>query len=443
MPAGSPGDLPVGASAGMPSVGACPGSGTPHFAYRSGVLHCEAVPLPELAARHGTPLHVYSRRTLVERVAALRAAFGADALLCYAVKANGNLGLLRLLHQLGTGFDVVSGGELARIVTAGLPTRDVVFAGVAKQAAEIDAAVAAGIRFFNVESPHELPLLAAAGARAGRRVPVALRLNPDVAAGGHAYITTATAANKFGIGLDAAGEFVQHLAREPWLELVGYHVHLGSQLRSAEPYQQALAKVLAFCAAAPERRRGIRYYDLGGGFGIGYGQGAPLDPAAVAAAVLPRLAELGWQAVVEPGRHLVGDAGVLLTTVLGHKDSAGTRFLLVDAAMNDLLRPALYQAEHVIAPVVPRAGAPSVVDVVGPVCESGDFLARGRALPPCAVGDRLAVLATGAYGASMGSNYNSRCRPAEVLVDGVIARLVRRRETFDDLFAAEQGLPDE
>lgn len=440
MAAGSPADLPGARFAPAAADRPCPASGTPHFAYCSGVLHCEAVPLSRLAAQYGTPLHVYSRRAMVDRVAALRAAFGPDALLCYAVKANGNLSLLRLLYQLGTGFDVVSGGELARVAAAGLPTRDVVFAGVAKQAAEIEAAVAAGIRFFNVESPHELPLLAAAGARAGRRVPVALRLNPDVAAGGHAYITTATAANKFGIGLDAAGEFVQRIVREPWLELVGYHVHLGSQLRSAEPYQQALAKVVAFSAAAEERRRGIRYYDLGGGFGIGYGQGAPLDPAAVAARVLPALAERGWQAVVEPGRYLVGDAGVLLTTVLGHKDCGGTRFLLVDAAMNDLLRPALYQAEHAIAPVELRAGAPKVVDVVGPICESGDFLARGRALAPCEPGDRLAVLATGAYGASMGSNYNSRCRPAEVLVDGAAVQVVRRRETFDDLFAAERGL---
>jgi diaminopimelate decarboxylase len=300
--------------------------------------------------------------------------------------------------------------------------------------------VRAGILFFNVESEHELPLLAAVGAAAGQRVKVALRLNPDVDAGTHAYISTGKKENKFGIALPRAGAVVEAIARERWLQLVGYHVHLGSQLRSVDPYVQALAKVTAFADGAAVRRDGLTHYDLGGGFGIGYGQGDALDTGAVARALMPVLAARGWTPVVEPGRYLVGDAGALITTVLGEKRQGGTDFLLVDAAMNDLLRPALYQAEHPIVPVAPRSGPSQLVDVVGPVCETGDFLGKRRDLPPCRRGDLLAVLGAGAYGASMASNYNTRRRPAEVLVAGGVATLVRRRETFADLYAAEVDL---
>lgn len=429
----------------------CEGSGTSAFHRRAtaaapdapAALWCERLPMLDLARRFGTPLYVYSTAAIVERIQALRAAFGRDAVLCYAVKANSNLSLLQLLHAHGIGFDLVSGGELQRLQAAKVPTAGAVFAGVAKQSWEIDAAVAAGIRFFNLESPHELPLLAAAGRRLGRPVPIALRLNPDVDAGTHAYISTGKKDNKFGVDLDRAGELVAAIAREPALRLCGYHVHLGSQLRDVGPYQLALERVLAFAAAAPEHHQHVEYYDLGGGFGIGYGRGAPLDVAAVAAALLPTLAARGWRPVLEPGRFLVGDAGVLLTQVLGHKQQGATQFVLVDAAMNDLLRPALYGAEHAIAPVLPRQGAPLVVDIVGPVCETGDFLARRRALPPVLAGDLLAVLATGAYGAAMASNYNSRPRPAEVLVDGSRVQLVRRRETIADLYRLECNLHDE
>lgn len=426
----------------MPAVPpvVCPGSGSAAFHLRAGELWCEDVPIRELAARFGTPLYVYSGATLDARVAAVRTAFGAEAQICYAVKANSNLSLLRRMHARGIGFDLVSGGELQRLQAAQLPTRDAVFAGVGKEPWEIDAAVAAGILFFNVESPHELPLLAAAGQRAGVRVPVALRLNPDVDAGTHAYISTGKKDNKFGVAIDRAGELVTAIVQNPWLQLRGYHVHLGSQLRAVEPYVHALDKVCAFADGAAERSAGVTHYDLGGGFGIAYGQGEPLDVGAVARALLPRLAARGWRPVVEPGRFLVGDAGVLVTSVLGEKLQGSTDFLLVDAAMNDLMRPALYQAEHPIVPVATRAGAPRLVDIVGPVCETGDFLGKRRSLPPCERGDLLAILGAGAYGASMASNYNTRRRPAEVLVDGATVRLIRRRETFAQLFQNEIDL---
>tara|TARA_R110002072_G_scaffold269079_11_gene428393 strand:- start:58479 stop:59756 length:1278 start_codon:yes stop_codon:yes gene_type:complete len=419
----------------------CPGSGSPDFYLHDGELRCEQVAIRDLVAQYGSPLYVYSAATIRERARQVRAAFGDAAHICYAVKANSNLSVLRLLHEAGCGFDLVSGGELERLAVAGLPTDQAVFAGVGKQPWEIEAAVAAGILFFNVESPHELQLLAAAGEAANKSVSVALRLNPNVEANTHAYISTGKDENKFGIAIDRAAQVVDEIVANPWLKLVGYHVHLGSQLRSVGPYEEAFDRVAAFVDGDAKRRDGVRYFDLGGGFGIGYGEGEPLDVGAVAAALLPRLQARGWTPVVEPGRFLVGDAGVLVTSVLGEKLQGRAKFLLVDAAMNDLMRPALYQAEHPIVPVVSRPDAEMrTVDVVGPVCETGDFLGRARSLPRCQPGDLLAVLAAGAYGASMASNYNSRRRPAEVLVDGGQARLVRRRETFAQLFQDEIDL---
>lgn len=418
----------------------CPGAGAAAFHVVGGELWCEGVAVSELVQRHGTPLYVYSAEVLDQRLRAVRSAFGAEAHVCYAVKANSNLSLLARVAAGGAGFDLVSGGELLRVQRAGLALAGSVFAGVGKEPWEIAAAVAAGLLFFNVESPHEVPLLAAAATAAGTRVRVALRLNPDVDAGGHAYISTGRRDNKFGISIDHAGDVVAAIVRKRALQLCGYHVHLGSQVRRVEPYAEALRRVLAFVDADRVRSDGITHYDLGGGFGIAYGQGEALDVAAVAAAVLPPLRARGWRPVVEPGRYLTGDAGILVTTVLGEKRQAGTDFLLVDAAMNDLLRPALYQAEHPVVPVRPRAGAPREVDVVGPVCETGDFLARKRALPPCERGDLLAVLGAGAYGASMASNYNTRRRPAEVMVDGDRVQLVRRRDTFEQMFANEVDL---
>lgn len=418
----------------------CPEAGTTAFHRRGGELWCEDVPVRELAARFGTPLYVYSGAAIAERVAELRAAFGPTAQICYAVKANPNLTLLARLHALGAGFDLVSGGELLRLQAARLPTTAAVFAGVAKQPWEIAAAVAADILFFNVESPHELPLLAEAAAAAGRRVRVALRVNPGVDAGGHAYLRTAGTGTKFGVDLEQAAAVVQAIAADPWLGLCGYHVHLGSQVHEVAPYRQALDRVCEFVDGATERAAGVTHYDLGGGFAIGYGRGAALDVAAVAQSLRPVLDARGWRAVLEPGRQLVGDAGILVTAVLGEKQQRRSTFVLVDAAMNDLLRPALYQAEHPIVPVAAADAPPRTVDVVGPVCETGDFLARQRALPPVRRGDLLAVLGAGAYGASMASTYNSRRRPAEVLVDGAAVQLVRRRDTFPQLFANEIDL---
>jgi len=396
----------------------------------------------DLAERFGTPLYIYSGAAIDERAARLRSAFGDDALICYAVKANSNLSVMQRLHSRGLGFDIVSGGELERLTAAGLPSASAVFAGVGKEPWEIEAAVAAGILFFNVESEHELPLLAAAGEAAGQPVPVALRLNPDVEAGTHAYITTGKKQNKFGIGLDRAAEVCKAIVEHTWLRLCGYHVHLGSQLRSVQPYVDAFERVAEFADADVAHRYGVTHYDLGGGFGISYGEGEELDVAAVAEALLPRLRKRGWTPVLEPGRYLVGDAGILLTRVIGDKCQGETTFVLVDAAMNDLLRPALYGAEHPIAPVSTRPGAARPVDIVGPVCETGDFLARNRSLPPVERGDLLAVFGAGAYGASMASNYNSRRKPAEVLVDGDTARLIRRRESFSQLFANEVDLDE-
>lgn len=418
----------------------CPGSGAAAFHYRGAGLYCEDVELETLAERFGTPLYVYSQAAMTERYQAVRTAFGKDAHVCYAVKANPNLSVLRHFAALGSGFDLVSGGELKRLQAAGIATRGAVFAGVAKQAWEIDAAISAGILFFNLESPHEVALLAAAGRQRGVRVPVALRLNPDVDSGTHAYIKTGDRTAKFGVDLATAGELVEQVVREPNLKLSGYHVHLGSQLRSPEPYLQALTKVAEFLGGASLRREGITWYDLGGGFGLGYGQGATFDAAALARAILPRLQTLGLQPVLEPGRFLVGDAGVLLTTVLGEKATSGRRFLLVDAAMNDLLRPALYQAEHPMAPLHDQGRNEAVFDVVGPVCETGDFLARQRRLPAVSAGERLAVLGAGAYGAAMAFNYNSRPRPAEVMVHGAQVRLVRRREAIDNQWRDEVDL---
>lgn len=418
----------------------CPGAGTARFHLRSGELFCEDVAVADLARRFGTPLYVYSGAAIDDRLTTVRAAFGADAHVCYAVKANSNLTLLARIHAAGVGFDLVSGGELQRLQRAGIPASTSVFSGVAKQRHEIENAIAAGVMFFNVESPHEIALLAAAATRANATVRVLLRLNPDVDAGGHSYISTGRKSDKFGIGIERASELVAAIDREPALQLRGFHVHLGSQVRRVEPYAEALARVVAFVDRLGPRPHDITHYDLGGGFGIAYGDGDALDVAAVAATLLPTLRARRWQPIVEPGRFVVGDAGILVTTVLGEKRQGDTDFVLVDAAMNDLVRPALYEAHHPIVPVRPRDGAMRLVDVVGPVCETGDFLGKRRLLPKLAAGDLLAVLAAGAYGASMASNYNTRCRPAEVLVDGSNARLVRRRETFDQLFANEVDL---
>ncbi|GAB4141711.1 MAG: diaminopimelate decarboxylase [Planctomycetota bacterium] len=407
------------------------------FGYRGGELHCESVPLRELADRHGTPLYVYSEQAIRTRFERLRRAFGPSARICFSVKSNGNLSILRLLAELGSGFDIVSGGELERLIAAGVDPSSAVFAGVAKESWEIDRALAAGISWFNVESLQEIPLLSRAGASAGRHVPVALRLNPDIDAGTHGYLTTGLEATKFGLDMAEAGEAARTIARDEHLELRGYHVHLGSQIRTVDPYLSAFDRFERFLLEAPVRREGAVFYDLGGGFAIGEGEEPALDVEALADALLPRLDRLGLRPILEPGRYLVAEAGALLTRVLGRKERGGKRFVLIDAGMNDLIRPALYGAEHPIVPAALGESPREVVDVVGPICESGDFLARSRELPRAEPGDLLAVLAAGAYGASMASNYNSRRRPAEVLVRGSESRLIRRREDLERLWSDE------
>jgi diaminopimelate decarboxylase len=417
-------------------------SGTDRFAYRGHDLWCEDVRVEDLAREHGTPLYVYSASCVRDRFRELRTAFGDGAQICYAVKANSNLSILKLLASLGAGFDLVSGGELLRVQKAGIDASRAIFAGAAKQRWEIELGAKLGVRAFQVESPHEIELLSAVAAAQSKRLPVALRLNPAVAVDTHAYIATAKRDSKFGIELARAGEAVSRIAKDPGLQLVGYHVHLGSQLREVAPYVRAFERVAEFMDGAEERRDGVRHYDLGGGFGIPYGHGDAFPLRELASRLSPLAAARGLQLMLEPGRYLVGDAGVLVAEVLGHKQAGDTKFVLVDAAMNDLLRPSLYSAEHPIVPCRDEARASSTVDVVGPVCESGDFLARARSLPRLCTGERIAVLAAGAYGASMASCYNTRRRPAEVLVDGASHRQIRRRETFEELWAGEEPAED-
>lgn len=417
-------------------------SGGTQFHYENGSMRCEGVDLDALVEQFGTPLYVYSRAAVAERFDQLRAAFGAGAKICYAVKSNSNLSVLRLVAELGAGFDLVSGGELRRLQAAGVATDGAVFAGVAKADWEIEAGLAAGIMLFNLESEHELPVLAELGGRTGREVRIAIRLNVDVDADTHEYISTGRQQDKFGLDLARAAAAVEQIAATPHLQLSGYHVHLGSLLRRIDPYLEALDRVLEFMDGAAVRSEGVEFYDCGGGFGISYGDGqGRLDVAALGAAMVPRLQARGMIPILEPGRFLVADAGVLLTEVLGVKNSGGARFVLADAAMNDLLRPALYGATHPIATVrEPAAGVALVAsNLVGPVCESSDFLAKNRLLPEVVRGDRLAVLSAGAYGFSMASNYNTRRRCAEVMVDGEQATLIRRREEFDELWAQEMN----
>lgn len=421
-----------------PQDGAVPAGAASAFTWQDGELWCERMRLRELAARFGTPLYVYSRAAIAERMQRLRLSFGPKTHVCYAVKANSNLAILKLLHQLGAGFDLVSGGELARLAAAGVPSSGSVFAGVAKQAWEIERALAAGILFFNLESPHEIEMLEAVGTKLKKRVPVAIRLNPDVEAGTHAYIATAKHDTKFGLDFAAARAVIARIRATRQVDLVGYHVHLGSQVQRAEPYLEAEHRIEAFLQESEAHRAGVRWYDLGGGFGVSYGGPNPaLEIAELASQVGGRVTRLGLELVIEPGRFLVAEAGCLLTSVLGTKQTTTRAFTLVDAAMNDLVRPALYQAVHPIVPVAPRSGATTRSDVVGPVCESSDFLGKDRDLPPLQSGDLLAVLTAGAYGASMASNYNSRPRPAEVLVSGDRVQGIRRRERLEDLWSHE------
>jgi len=415
----------------------------PALVYRGGALHCEGAALIGLAEKYGTPLYVYSGNTVRRRCRAFEAAFrGFPHTVCYSVKANSNLALLKMLAAMGCGFDVVSGGELQRVLRAAKPAaRRVVFSGVGKTRAEMDAALRAGILMFNLESASELKALAERAARLKKKARVALRVNPDVPAETHPYIATGLHQHKFGVPVAAARALYAEAARQPWLDVAGVSVHIGSQIISVEPFRAAMERVAELVRELKSDGHHIRYVDAGGGLGIRYHGDKPADfPARAreyAKAITAPLRGLGVRLLLEPGRAIVGPAGALLVRVLYRKDNDGKSFLIVDGAMNDLIRPALYGAHHEIVPVVASKSTAEVVDVVGPVCETGDFFARDRALPPAREGDLLAILDAGAYGFSISSNYNTRARAAEVLVQGKRARLIRRRETFEDLVRNE------
>ena len=406
-------------------------------------LHCGGVSLEALARDYGTPLYVYSADHILDRLAMFHHALaGRDHLVCYAVKANSSLAILKLLAAHGAGFDIVSGGELDRVLAAAPEAVDrVVFSGVGKTQAEIDHALEAGILEFNVESEAELDLLAARAARLKRKARFALRVNPDVFAETHPYISTGLREHKFGIDIRQAVSLCRRAAKMKWLVPHGISVHIGSQIRSAEPFGAALERVHKLVRQIRRDGIDIRSIDAGGGLGIDY-HGTSSDPAArvrdYAAAVDRALDGFDGRLMLEPGRFLVAQAGALVTRVLNVKQNGRKTFVIVDAAMNDLIRPALYQAHHEIVAVSPRSGRTRTVDVVGPVCETGDFFARDRKLAPVQPGDLVALLDAGAYGMAQASNYNSRMRPAEVLVEGGEARLIRRRETMADLLAIEE-----
>jgi diaminopimelate decarboxylase len=412
------------------------------FHYVNGRLCVEKVPLADIAGNFGTPVYVYSRSAIEDQWRSYDAEFGErDHLLCYAVKANGNLAILDLLARLGSGFDIVSGGELQRVLRAGGRADRVVFSGVGKTRAEMQMALAAGIKCFNVESRAELVLLDAAAAEAGVSAPVSVRVNPDVDADTHPYIATGLRESKFGIDIAEARDVYTEAGALQHIEVVGIDCHIGSQIVSLDPFRNALQRVMALVAELKEAGLQLRHIDVGGGLGIRYRDEAPPEPAALAREVCEAIPGAGYQLLIEPGRSIVGPAGVLLTSVLYLKDNGDKHFAVVDAAMNDLMRPALYDAWQDILPVAAETRAqPRLYDVVGPVCESGDFLGRGRQLA-LQEGDLLAVSDAGAYGFCMSSNYNARPRAAEVMVAGAQVFGIRERESLDDLMRGEQLLP--
>lgn len=417
----------------------------PHFQFQNGILHAEGVPLPDLARAHGTPLYVYSRQALRDAWDAYdRAAQGRDVLVCYGMKANSNLAVLHEFHQMGSGFDIVSGGELARVLAVGGDPAKVVFSGVGKQEWEIRAALSAGVKCFNVESEGELERIAQIAQDMGVVAPVSLRVNPDVDAHTHPYISTGLKENKFGIDIDHAVAVYQRATELPSLSIVGVDCHIGSQITEVSPYVDALNKLIDLIKKLADLGITLKHLDLGGGIGIRYTDETLLSPTDLLSRVFATLDAQGLghlQLVLEPGRSLVGNAGVLLTKVEYLKHNDVKNFAVVDAAMNDLIRPTLYDAWHDVEAVVQRDnGSARTYDVVGPICESGDWLARDRVLG-LEQDDLLAIMSAGAYAFTMSSQYNSRPRPAEIMIDGTDTHVVRQRETLDSLFDTEHIIP--
>ncbi|MEW5847205.1 MAG: diaminopimelate decarboxylase [Myxococcota bacterium] len=416
-----------------------------HFAYRDGVLHAEDVPLTDLAAAHGTPTYVYARATLRRHFRVMDEALGSHPrVVCFAVKANPSLGVLETLGRMGAGADVVSGGELYRALKAGIPGERIVFSGVGKTADEMRQALQAGIRAFHLESAPEMELLDSVAQQLGRVASVSLRVNPDVDAATHPYISTGMRTNKFGIPMAQAVSLVEDIRRRKGLRLHGVACHIGSQITQLPPIREAAHKVVGFARELRSAGHPVREISFGGGLGITYRDETPPNPAEYARVLAEAVGDSGLSVILEPGRVIVGNAGVLLGRVLYVKDNGVKTFVITDVGMNDLMRPALYSAWHQVLPVrQASADAPqTTVDVVGPVCESADFIARDRTLPPLAAGDLICVMSAGAYGFSMASNYNSRPRPAEVMVDGGRAFCIRSRETYEDLLAHERAMPD-
>lgn len=417
------------------------------FEYRDGQLFAEAVAVEELANRFGTPLYVYSKGSLLHHYRRLAEAFAEfSPLICYSVKANGNLAVLRTLQEAGSGFDVVSGGELYRALRAGSPADRIVFAGVGKTDPELDYGIHAGIKLFTVESLPELENLASRARKLGARPAVALRVNPDVEAHTHAHVKTGTAETKFGLAMDVVAKVLSEASNYAPLLFDGLHIHIGSQILETEPYVLALERVLPLFDAHRSKDVPLTHLDIGGGFGINYSGSQAIPASEFARAVAPLVRRAGAKLLLEPGRFIVGNSGILLCRVSYVKRTNRKRFVIVDAGMNDLIRPALYGAVHAIWPV--RAASPpparggdasglEPADVVGPICESADFLGKDVPLPEVSRGDVLAVFSAGAYGFTMSSNYNARPRAAEVLVDGSGVLLARRRETYEDLVRLE------
>ncbi len=421
------------------------------FRYRNRVLHCEDVPVPALAEKYGTPLYVYSQATLLRHLSELQRAFGpADPLICYSIKTNGNLHIARLMGEHGAGFDVTSYGELYRALKAGGTGPRIVFAGAGKTEAEHRYGLENNVLMFYVESEEELHILAGVARSMGRTAPVALRVNPDLPPKTHAKTDTSVKGVKFGLDIDTILEVAQGVVGNPNVKVIGLHMHLGSPILSAEPYKQGIAKGLTLIDKLRAQGHPVEYLNMGGGFGIHYRKQEALPADAFAEVIVPAARQAKCKLVLEPGRFIVGNAGLLVSRVIYTKESGGKSFIIQDAAMNDLIRPTLYDSFHRIWPVAPAADLPAPPedyeadipgtrkqDVVGPVCESGDFLAKDRRLPPLARGALLATFSAGAYGMAMSSNYNGRPRAAEVLVDGSAHRLIRRRETYEDLVRPE------
>ena len=418
------------------------------FQYRNGQLFCEDVPVAKLVEQHGTPLWIYSKAHFLHQLGQIQTAFAeVDPVVCYSVKANGNLSILKLMAQAGSSFDVVSGGELFRVKKAGADTTKVVFAGVGKTDEEIRFALECNILKFDVESEAELDAIAFVAKSMGTIGRVALRLNPDIDAKTHSKTTTGKKGNKFGMDIERASQLAEKVLKNPHLQLSGIHMHLGSPILTTDPYEAAAKKAVEVVREYRSKGHPIHWINLGGGFGISYRNNEGLPASEYAKVIVPHVKEAGCRLTLEPGRFIAGNSGILISQVIFRKVEGGKTFLIQDGGMNDLIRPAMYDSFHRVWPVTPSVEMPEVVegeiagcekvDVVGPICESSDYFAKDRYLPPMQRGDKLAIFSAGAYGTAMSSNYNAKPLAAEILCDGETSKVIRRRQTLDELIANE------